>query len=161
MRSPRILVYERDGRLAWLLKHTKQTVGLIRGQGDAHGWSLREPRRLETCLKLLADGSPAILIVRMATRPPAARTPEEEEKEGRRQDRAVLLLDHVRRLRPETAVIAVSDQADDALAGLAWDLGAAYVLFPPQPMTVMPGIVAHLMNTLVPPPAPAAPEPLP
>ena len=32
------------------------------------------------------------------------------------------------------------------LAGLAWDLGAAYVHLPPQPHERLPGIVAGLMG---------------
>ena len=33
-----------------------------------------------------------------------------------------------------------------ALAGLAWDLGADYVLFPPQPRELLPEIVAGLLG---------------
>jgi apolipoprotein N-acyltransferase len=40
------------------------------------------------------------------------------------------------------------------LAGLAWDLGALYVLFPPQPQEILPDLVSHLM-----PAAPSSKEP--
>jgi hypothetical protein len=36
------------------------------------------------------------------------------------------------------------------LAGLAWDLGARCVLFPPQTRDQLPGVVAGLMEAMMP-----------
>jgi hypothetical protein len=159
MRSPRVLVYERDGRLYGLLRTSVQTAGLFRFKESKkeepttspgpHNWSLRQPRQVESCLRLLKGGGPSILVVRAATRAEPGQTPEELESEQRRQERALRLVERVHWLRPETDVVVVSDQADDALAGLAWDLGAAYVLFPPQPLSALPGIVAQLMHSAI------------
>ena len=45
------------------------------------------------------------------------------------------------------SAIAVSNVAGDELAGLAWDLGAAYVLTPPQPRDALLSVVLGLMET--------------
>ncbi len=145
MRSPRILVYEHDGRLAALLRSAEETGPAIRDREQAQGWSLREPRRLESCLRLTRHGGPCILIVRVATKLEPNLTVEKEEQEARRRLRAFQLLEAVQRLRPDTSVVAVSDQDDAALSGLAWDLGATLVLFPPRSLAQLPALVAGLM----------------
>ena len=43
-------------------------------------------------------------------------------------------------------VVLAADGDQPELAGLAWDLGAAYVLLPPQPRERLPEIVAGLMG---------------
>ncbi len=45
MKYPQVVVYEHDGRLA----------ELVRPLTEAHGWALREPRQLDTCLR---EGTP-------------------------------------------------------------------------------------------------------
>jgi hypothetical protein len=155
MRYPRVLVWEHDGKLARLLENSSQTGGFFianrpKEEGTAGGgtfnWSLRQPRNLVSCLKLLRGGGPSLLIVRVATRLGAAATPEEHETEQRRRERAFQVLDRVSWLRPEALTIAVSDAADDTLAGLAWELGATCVLFPPQPLPLLPVLAGHLMR---------------
>lgn len=120
MRYPQLLVYEPDGRLARLLEGTAGT----------HRWALRQPRRAETCLRLLRQGGPAVLVVRLSN-----------DLEG-----AFGLVDRVSRLHPDAAVVVVGDAEERALADLAWDLGARYVLFPPQPRERLVDVVAALMG---------------
>jgi hypothetical protein len=118
MRHPQIVVYEKDGRLKRLLEQT----------AEGRRWALREPRQAEACLRLLAEGGPSVLVV----------------KAGRDLERELELLGRARRL-PATAAVLVLDGGPAAPAGLAWDLGADYVLVPPQPTDRLPEVVAALM----------------
>lgn len=120
MRHPQIVVYERDGRLKLQLE---ALAGLRR-------WALREVRQPETCLELLGRGGPAVLVI----------------KAGRDLERELGLLEQAAWLYPDAPAILVSDGDRPELAGLAWDLGAACVLLPPQPRERLPEIVAGLMG---------------
>ncbi len=84
----------------------------------------------ETCLRLLKAGGPAVLIV----------------KTGRDLERELALLDRATWLYPDAPAVLVADGDQPGLAGLAWDLGAAYVLLPPQPRERLAEIVAGLMG---------------
>jgi hypothetical protein len=120
MHHPQLLVYESDGRLAALLRPT----------AEGHGWSLREPRHLEPCLRLLQRGGPGVLVL----------------KAGRDLEKELTLLERVGWLFPDTATVLVGDVGHTLLTGLAWDLGASYVHFPPQPREQLPEIVVGLME---------------
>ncbi len=87
-------------------------------------------RRPETCLRLLARGGPAVLVL----------------KAGRDLERELALLERAVWLYPDAPVVLAADGDRPELAGLAWDLGAAYVLLPPQPRERLPEIVAGLMG---------------
>ena len=104
MRYPQLLVFEADGRLAALL-------GPV---AERHAWLLRQPRRVESCLRLLARGGPAVLVIRA----------------GRDLEREFSLLERVTEQDPEAAVVLVTDGEHPRLAGLAWDLGATWVTAP-------------------------------
>ncbi len=132
MRYPQVLVYETDGLLA----------GLLRRSQASQAWALREPRRLESCLRLLRRGGPSVLVLKL----------------GRDLERELKLLERVSGLFPDTAIVVVGDSDDVQLAGLAWDLGAAYVLFPPLPRTLLPEIVAGLLDTKPREPSAAVPR---
>ncbi|MCI0457737.1 MAG: hypothetical protein L0Z62_12265 [Gemmataceae bacterium] len=120
MRYPQVLVYETDGLLA----------GLLRRAEKSRAWSLREPRRLESCLRLLRRGGPSVLVLKL----------------GRDLEQELALLERVHARFPETATVVVGDLDYPQLAGLAWDLGAAYVVFPPLPRTLLPELVAGLLE---------------
>jgi DNA-binding NarL/FixJ family response regulator len=120
MRHPQLLVYETDGRLA---ERLRDLAGKQR-------WALREVRQSEACLRLLRAGGPAVLVLKV----------------GRDLVRELTLLERVAWLAPDTARIVVGDVDDPALAGLAWDLGASYVLFPPEDRGLLPDLVVGLMN---------------
>jgi hypothetical protein len=130
MRYPQILVHEGDGRLA----------ALLRPLAERQRWLLREPRQGRACLRLLRRGGPNVLVI----------------KAGRALEREFGLLERVSWLFPETATVLVADVEHARLAGLAWDLGAAYVLVPPDSREGLPEVVAGLMSPKVGgrPPAP-------
>ncbi len=119
MYFPQVLVYESDGKLA----------ALLRPMVEERKWAFREPRQLAPCLRLLRRGGPGVLVI----------------KAGRDLERELTLLERVAWLYPETATVLVGEAESSLLAGLAWDLGADYVLFPPQPRERLPEIVAALM----------------
>jgi DNA-binding response OmpR family regulator len=122
MRYPQLLVYEMDGRLAVLLRDLT----------EERKWSLRETRRSDGVLRLLSNGGPTVLVLKLS----ADRNAE------------LTLLHRVSWLFPETAVIVVLDAETAGLAGLAWDLGASYVLMPTQDRELLLGLVGGLMGTL-------------
>jgi DNA-binding NarL/FixJ family response regulator len=130
MRFPQVLVYESDGLLA----------ARLREAGPGPAWSLREPRRPESCLRLLRRGGPAVLVLKV----------------GRDLVRELALLQQVTWLFPDTATVVVTDSDEAALTGLAWDLGASYVVSPPLSRQLLPDLVAGLLR-----PAAAGPEPVP
>jgi hypothetical protein len=119
---PQLLVYEGDGRLA----------ALLRPLAEANKWSLREPRQLGACLRLLCRGGPGVLVL----------------KAGRDLEREFSLLERMAWFFPDSATVLVGDSEHMSLAGLAWDLGAAYVLFPPQPRDTLSEVVTALMPQL-------------
>lgn len=121
MRHPQILVYERDGRLARLLGET----------AEKNRWVLREPRQVDHCLRLLREGGPTVLVLRV----------------GSQLEAELGLLTRARRLRPDAAVFAVGDVENDSLAALSWELGANFALFPPQSRDLLPEIVSRWLKT--------------
>jgi hypothetical protein len=125
VKHPQVLVYETDTRLA----------DLLRDLARQRRWALREPRRLEACLDLLRAGGPAVLVLRVSG-------------DGARP---LALLERVTWLCPHAATVVVGDEANEVLAGLAWDLGASYVLFPPQSRDRLPALVGELMGLPAPP----------
>jgi hypothetical protein len=121
MRLPQVLIYENDGRIA----------ELVRREGKPRQWSLREPRRAESCFRLLERGGPSVIVLKVGTDVLGEFT----------------LLERVGWLFPEVAVVVVGDMADPVLAGLAWDLGAAAVLFPLQPRGYLIEILGRLLES--------------
>jgi DNA-binding response OmpR family regulator len=120
MRFPQVLVYEGDGRLA----------ALLRPLAERRRWSLREPRQPEQVLRLLRRSESAVLVLKL----------------GRDLERELTLLDRVNWLAPGAATVVVGDGDHEALAALAWDLGAGYVHFPPQPRELLVEVVAGLLG---------------
>jgi DNA-binding NarL/FixJ family response regulator len=123
MRYPQLLVYEHEGLLANLVRRAELN----------RDWSLREPRRPEACLRLLRQGGPSILVL----------------EAGRDVEREMTLLERVSWLYPETRTVVVGDAENAALAGLAWDLGAAFVLLPPLPRDLLLDVLRRLMAKAV------------
>jgi len=118
MRHPQILTYDTDGRLAsWL-----------RPVAEAHRWSLREPRRVESFLRLLARRGPAIVVIRA----------------GRDLEREFSLLERIAWLHPEAAVVIVVEAAE--LRGPAWDLGASFVVSAQLARERLPEVVEALLE---------------
>ena len=120
MHFPQILIYENDGRLAELLRR----------EAKPRQWSVREPRRPESCFRLLQRGGPSVMILKVGTDVLQELT----------------LLERVSWLFPDTMTVVVADAADPVLADLAWDLGATVVLFPPQPRHYLVEILGRLLE---------------
>ena len=120
MRLPQLLIYEGDGRL----------TALLRPLAEERKWSLREPKQQGNCLALLQRGGPVVLVIKV----------------GRDLERELTLLEQAKWKSPGTAVIVVGDATHAPLIGPAWDLGADYVHFPPEPRESLPEIVAGLMG---------------
>ncbi|HYT88188.1 MAG TPA: hypothetical protein VEL76_05675 [Gemmataceae bacterium] len=129
MRRAQVVIYENDGRL----------TGLLRERATACGWWLREVHHAGACLRLLRRGGVLVLKV------------------GRDVERELTLLERATRLCPDAVAVLVGDADNPALAGLAWDLGARYVLFPPQPREHLPDIVSALMSPADSPPTEGPP----
>ena len=123
MRHPQVLVYENDTRLSGMLEE-------VAGQQK---WLVRHPRQLSECLEMLRRGGPSVLLLQV----------------GRRLEFELTLLERVKYLCPDAAAVVVCETIDydlKALAGAAWDLGADYVMFLPQPRNFLPDIVAGLLR---------------
>lgn len=125
MHQAQVLIYEADGKLA---EHLAELAA-------RSGCRLREVRKPEACLSCLRRYGPGVLVLRL----------------GRDLERELTLLERVTWLFPDTPAIVVGETATPALAGLAWDLGAHFVLLAPQPLELLtelvegalPGKTAH------------------
>jgi hypothetical protein len=121
MRAPQIVVYESE---RWIAE-------LLRGTAEVWQWPLRELRDEAAIVRALRQGGPSLLAFEV----------------GADAERDLSLFGRLTWLCPEATAIAVSNVAGDELAGLAWDLGAAYVLTPPQPRDALLSVVLGLMET--------------
>jgi hypothetical protein len=147
MRFPQLLIYETDGRLA----------AQLRKLAEERKWSLREPRQPAACLGLLRRGGRSVLVLKLGAAPPREPAAEAADRE-RARVRELTLLERVSWHCPDTATVVVGDVEHADLAGVAWDLGAACVLFPPWPRDWLPDVVAGLMGGgITPQPTPEEP----
>jgi hypothetical protein len=85
---------------------------------------------VEACLRLLGTGGPSVVLVKL----------------GKDLVRELTLLDRVTWLFPDAAAVVVSDAENPQLAGLAWDLGASFVLFAPLRRQELLALVAGLLT---------------
>jgi DNA-binding NarL/FixJ family response regulator len=139
MRHPQLLVYEQDGLITLLLRRAGDSGRLTvvrpelarrdKGQGG-WAWVLRELRRPSACLRHLGRGGPSVVVVAV----------------GARREDPLTLLERVSRHFPDARTVVVGDVEDPAAAALAWDLGAAYVLFPPTPREWLIDVLSGLMQ---------------
>ena len=131
------------------------TANQFRDLAAEHRWVLRDARRPDAALGLLAEPRPTVLVVQAD---PAAD----------KFDPLALVADAHHR-HPDAAVVVLSDAKLSEDARAAWtaavlDLGARYVLFPPLTKPVLEDLVSGLMATAVrragrdaAPPAPPGP----
>jgi hypothetical protein len=120
MRRAQVVVCETDGRLGALLRET----------AAARGWWLREVRHAARILGLVRQGLAGVVVL----------------KAGRDLEQEFAVLERIHRQFPDTAAVVVGDADQPALAGLAWDLGARFVLFPPLVREQLPEVVSGLMG---------------
>lgn len=115
MNRAQIFVYGGEGRLAGQLQELAQLRSL---------W-VRDVRHVKSCLNLLRQGGAGVLVLRV----------------GSHLEQELALLAQVKQLFPETSIIVVGVTDHPTLAGLCWDLGAAYVLFPPEPLEKLTEVI--------------------
>jgi hypothetical protein len=120
MRAPQIVVYESERWIAELLS----------GTAEVWQWPLRELRDESAIVRALRQGGPSVLVVDV----------------GGDVERDLALLGRLTWLCPEAWTVAVSSVASAELTGLAWDLGATYVLAPPLPRDALLPVVLGLME---------------
>jgi len=123
MKHPQIVVFENDGLLA---RYLDQTV-------ERRRWLLRESRQIPACVNLLRAGGPSVLVIKL----------------GRNLIREFSLLDAVHAALTDIPIVVVSDAEDAVLQSLAYDLGARYVLQPPDPRTQLIELVESLMAATI------------
>jgi hypothetical protein len=120
MHSAQVLAYENDGKL----------TERLRPLSKERGFWLRQVRQHAACLQVLGRDAPDVLVLKL----------------GRDLEREMSVLEQAGRLFPDTACIVVGDSDFPGLESLAWDLGARFVLFPPQPLDMLPELVAHMLG---------------
>ena len=129
MRYPQLLIFEQDGRLARIFHDLAADRNWAAHARDRM-WSLHEPRRPETCLRLLRRGGPSLLILKV----------------GGNLEEELDLLERVTTLFPDTSTVVVTDVENTILAALAWDLGARAVLLPGEPRERLPELAGGFLG---------------
>lgn len=117
MRTSQLLIHESDGRLTALLGGLSVPI--------------RHPRSSTECLELLRPGDPAVLVVKL----------------GARLEEELALVAEVSHFHPDVGIVVVGEAVHAPVAGLAWDLGADYVLLVPQPSDLIVETVAGLLRS--------------
>jgi hypothetical protein len=115
MQHAQIIAFGLEGRL----------VDVLRELAQANALWLREVRHIKTCVNLLRQGGAKLLVLRL----------------GNHIDQELALLDKVSRLFPLVRTLVVGPVENTTLEALAWDLGVAYALFPPQPIETLRELV--------------------
>ena len=123
MKYPRVVVYERDGRLAQILTEPVH----------ARGWALREPRQSDTLRRELHGGCPTVLVLKI----------------GAKLEQELSLVEQAHCQSADVRIVVVGDVENEALASLAWTLGASFVLVPPLPRELLPEVVLRLMEAAI------------
>jgi DNA-binding NtrC family response regulator len=123
MRYPQIILFEADAAIAQCLEPTVQE----------RRWLLKQVRQAPACLGLLHEAGPAVLVLRV----------------GRHLLRELAFLDEVHEALPDVPVVAVADAEDYLLLRLLIELGASYVLMPPQPRTELEPIVTRILEATI------------
>jgi hypothetical protein len=121
MRTPQIVVCESERGIA----------DLLRGTAEVWQWPLRELRDESAIVRALLQGGPSVLVLEV----------------GGAVERDLSLLGRLTWLCPEAMTVVVNTVGGADLVGLAWDLGADYVLAPPQPRDAVLPVVLGLMET--------------
>ena len=94
-----------------------------------HGVICRDMRDTKAVLRGLQKAKDAVVVVRI----------------GRALEEELAMIQAIQRLHPETRTIALIDSDNPAIAALAWELGAAFVLSKPTPWEVLPDVVAAML----------------
>jgi hypothetical protein len=128
MRYPQLIVCDRGRGLGLPLRELARQ----------HEWIYRLRQQPSSCLRLLRPGYPTVLVLRLGT----CLTDRSLERELR-------LLEWVARLDSDTRAVVINETESPALAALAWDLGAAYVLSAVPARGQLEDLVGGLMKSAV------------
>ena len=120
MRQAQIVTYGIDGVVADRLRELAEVRRI---------W-LRETNHVPACRSLVQSAAPPVLVLVL----------------GRDIERELALLEEIHATMPATAIIAIGEADNPALAGLAWDLGATFVLFPPMPVEVIGELLGRFLG---------------
>ena len=120
MQQAQVLTYGIDGARAERLRELAQTQRF---------W-LRETSQFTACQNLVQSSPPSVFVLVL----------------GRHLEQELALLEQVHACLPKTASIVIGETDNPALAGLAWELGATYVLFPPTPNERIAELVSRLLS---------------
>jgi DNA-binding NarL/FixJ family response regulator len=118
MQQTQILTYGVDGVLGERLRELAQTRRV---------W-LRETSQLAACRNLL-HALPGVFVLGL----------------GRDLENELALLELAHAALPGTAIIVIGEADNPALAGLAWELGATFAIFPPTPMETISDILLRCL----------------
>jgi hypothetical protein len=129
MRAPQLVILEADG---WVAKQLRELAGESR-------WLVQSARSVDGALSL-AKRQPTVLFVQFE--------PEEDKPAP------LELIAAVRRLAPDTPVVAVADVKLPDAERAAWtaalfDLGARFVMFPPLIKPVLEDAASGLMAAAI------------
>jgi hypothetical protein len=177
MQYPQILVYETDGLLAAMLGEMAKAKRWALREPRKPASCLRLLQSL--CPSVLVikmasysserhgagspgvnEGKPRSPAAGRGFEDPAPATPTAEQQasvgqssnlSGREKEQvgSLELLADVHEQFPDVALVVVADAEDRALTHVAWDLGASYVLGPPQSRQLLPEIVVGLMEQAI------------
>jgi hypothetical protein len=123
VRHPQVLAYDQDGRLFPLLKPFREEAR----------WAVRSISRLESCLDPGGSPEPTVLVM----------------KPGRKPEKDMATLERLTGHDPNLQAVVIVEENQAGLAALAWDLGAAFVLFPPQVPVHLQEVVRGLMQLAI------------
>jgi hypothetical protein len=139
MRHAQVLIYEADGRIQQQLREL----------WDKRKWAVRPVPRLESCLRLVQGGGPTVLVLKLGQLKPGKAEERPEQRAARlarRHAAELTLLEQITWLVPDIAVVAIGEPGNGALAGLAWDLGAAHVNWASSQPGQLEEVVSGLME---------------
>jgi len=119
MHQTQIITYGVEGVLAERLQELAQS---------RRCW-LRETNQPAACQNLVQSSPPSVFILRL----------------GRDLERELAQLERVHACLPETAIIVIGEADNPVLAGLVWELGATFALFPPTPVEVIIEVVSSIL----------------
>ena len=124
MQQAQILTFGIEGPLAQRLREV----------AEARRCWLRETSQLSACRNLLQSSpmSAFVLLLRHDL------------------DRELALLDEAHACLPGMPIVAVGDTDHPVLAGLAWELGATFVLFPPTPIETISDVMDRILSSEAP-----------
>ena len=120
MQKTQLLTYGIEGVLAERLEELAQARRI---------W-LRATSQFAACQNLVQSSPPRIFVLRL----------------GRDLERELALLEQVHACLPRTATIVIGEADNPVLAGLAWEMGATFAIFPPMPVEVITELIVRILD---------------